>query len=73
MAELVSNGETGLLFDPGDPQSLAAKMHWADEHPAAMLAMGCAARLEYEQKFTSATNFALLMDIYAAAMQEAAR
>lgn len=69
MAELVRDGATGLLFEPGDPQSLAGKMRWADEHPAAMLAMGRAARLEYEQKFTSATNFALLMNIYAAAMR----
>ncbi len=68
MAELVRDGETGLLFDPGNPYDLAAKMRWADENLDAIREMGRNARLEYEQKFTSQTNFAQLMHIYSEAM-----
>ena len=64
MAELVRNGETGLLFDPGNAADLAHKMQWADSHPEAMLRMGEDARSEYENKYTPETNFRQLMAIY---------
>src|SRR5690606_13863108 len=48
MAELVRDGETGLLFEPGDAADLARKLQWADANPAAMRRMGEAARAEYE-------------------------
>lgn len=70
MAELVRDGETGLLFDPGNAQDLADKMRWADNQPNLMRQMGHAARLEYERKFTPQTNFAQLMVIYGEAMGE---
>ncbi|HEX5538638.1 MAG TPA: glycosyltransferase, partial [Methylophilaceae bacterium] len=69
MAELVRNGETGLLFEPGDAADLAAKMQWADANPEAMQRMGQAARAEYEARYTSETNFNQLMAIYADAIQ----
>lgn len=72
MAELVRDGETGLLFEPGNAQDLADKMRWADAHPEAMRSMGNAARLEYEQKFTSSINFSQLMNIYRKAMHAVA-
>ena len=34
MAEMVEDGVTGLHFRPGDADDLAAKVHWADRHPA---------------------------------------
>src|SRR5262249_55231082 len=36
MAERVQHHRTGLLFRPGDPEDLAAKVRWAFEHPEAM-------------------------------------
>jgi hypothetical protein len=47
-------------------------MRWADAHPEAMRSMGNAARLEYEQKFTSSINFSQLMNIYRKAMHAVA-
>jgi glycosyltransferase involved in cell wall biosynthesis len=70
MAELVRDGETGLLFDPGNADDLAVKMRWADSHPEAMRRMGEAARAEYEARYTSETNFSLLMAIYQDAIQD---
>lgn len=64
MAELVQDGKTGLLFNPGDADDLAQKLRWADAHPAEMLRMGEAARREYEANYTSEINFRQLMHIY---------
>lgn len=64
MAELVRDGETGLLFDPGNPGDLAAKMRWANGHAEEMRRMGQNARQEYEARYTSDTNFKQLMAIY---------
>jgi len=64
MAELIDDGFTGLLFEPGNAKDLAEKMQWADRHPEEMLKMGREARWEYETKYTSAINFKQLMAIY---------
>lgn len=69
MEQLVRDGETGLLFEPGDPEALAKKMDWADGHPGEMVRMGIAARVEYEEKYTSGENFSQLMRIYDQAME----
>lgn len=70
MAELVRDGETGLLFEPGDAADLAAKMRWAQAHPEIMAAMGQAARAEYEAKYTPEINYRQLMAIYEAAIRD---
>ncbi len=70
MAELVSDGRTGLLFEPGSAEDLAAKIRWAQAHPAEMLQMGQAARLEYEARYTPERNCAELIAIYRSAMAE---
>lgn len=64
LAELVRDGETGLLFTPGDPDDLAAKVRWALANPEAVRAMGEAARREYETKYTPEVNYQQLMRIY---------
>jgi glycosyltransferase involved in cell wall biosynthesis len=68
MAELIKDGVTGLLFEPGNAKDLAEKLQWADSHPEQMLIMGREARREYEAKYTSAINFKQLMEIYKDAM-----
>ena len=68
MAELIEDGKTGLLFEPGSAEDLARKIVWADANPDAMLEMGRNARKEYEAKYTSEHNFGLLMAIYAEAI-----
>jgi glycosyltransferase involved in cell wall biosynthesis len=53
-----------LHFTPGDAQDLAAKVEWAWTHPTEMAAMGAAARIEYQAKYTPERNYENLMDIY---------
>ncbi|MES3020106.1 MAG: glycosyltransferase [Pseudomonadota bacterium] len=68
--DLVREGETGLLFTPGDSADLARAMRWATRHPAAMARMGERARLCYEARYGPEQNYAALMTIYAAAIDE---
>jgi glycosyltransferase involved in cell wall biosynthesis len=68
MAVLVKEGETGLLFNPGDAQDLVTKIQWAQAHPAEIARMGCQARRQYEEEFNADVNFELLMAIYQDAM-----
>ena len=71
MAELVDDGRTGLLFEPGHSADLALKIQSLLENPARSLEMRRPARREYEEKYTAETNFRMLMTIYeeAAAMK----
>jgi glycosyltransferase involved in cell wall biosynthesis len=69
LPELVTDGETGVLFEPGNADDLAEKMAWAETHPGEMTRMGHAARKEYELKYTPDRNYERLMDIYEAAMR----
>ena len=54
MAELVEDGRTGRLFAAGDAADLAAAMEWLTSHPAECAAMGRAARLVFEERYTAA-------------------
>jgi glycosyltransferase involved in cell wall biosynthesis len=69
LGELVQDGLTGLLFNPGDAQDLRDKMHWAMEHPDAMLRMGQNARRHYESLYTADENARQLTAIYADAIE----
>ena len=64
MEEIIENGKTGLHFNPGDPEDLAAKVKWAWSHPDEMIRMGRQARREYEMRYTGKTNYEMLMEIY---------
>ena len=68
MAELVEDGRTGLLFEPGSADDLAQKILWAEANPEAMQRMGAAARFEYESRYTPARNYRMLLDIYGEAI-----
>ena len=64
LSELVCDGETGLLCEPGDANDLAAKVRWAAAHPQAMRDMGLRAREEYERNYTAEANYGNLMAVY---------
>ncbi len=64
LAEIVRDGQTGMLFDPGNVDDLAAKLQWAQSHPQALRAMGQAARQTYEEHYTPERNYAQLLRIY---------
>ena len=70
LAELVRDGVTGLLFEPGSSQDLAQKMLWAQQHPQQMAEMGRNARAVYEAEFTAERNYQQLMAIYQSAISE---
>jgi glycosyltransferase involved in cell wall biosynthesis len=69
IAELVQDGYTGLLFDPGDAQSLASRVDWLLSHPSKLAQMRLAARSEFEAKFTAKVNYQRLMEIYELAIR----
>jgi glycosyltransferase involved in cell wall biosynthesis len=71
MAEIVEDGRTGLLFEPGNSEDLAAKVEWAWTHEKEMIEMGKNARKEYEEKYTAERNYKMLMEIYQLAMERA--
>lgn len=68
MAELIQEGESGLLFEAGNANELADRIRWAHEHPSEMAAMGARARQIYEEHFTADRNHQMLMAVYQEAM-----
>jgi glycosyltransferase involved in cell wall biosynthesis len=68
MQEIVTDGLTGIHFQPGDANDLARKVQWAWEHPDEINAMGRLARQEFETKYTAARNIESLEEIYRFAM-----
>lgn len=64
IAELVTPGQTGLLFRPGDAQDLAAQVEWALTHPEELMQMRRTARAEFEAKYTAAENYRRMIEIY---------
>ena len=69
LAEIVEDGVTGLLFEPGDARDLARKLQWAEDHPEAMREMGRAARAAYDSHYTPERNYQQLMEIYVDAIE----
>lgn len=72
LAELVDEGQTGLLFAPGDVDGLRRCVAWAAAHPDEMATMGQRARSVYEERYTADRNYGLLSGIYDEARREAA-
>jgi glycosyltransferase involved in cell wall biosynthesis len=70
--EIVKDGHNGLHFQTGDAGDLASKVEWAWSQPAALAAMGRAARQDFKQLYTAETNYKRLMQIYEKAIAHAA-
>jgi len=64
LKEIVTDGQTGLQFKPGDSEDLAAKIDWAWQHGEATRAMGLRARHEFESKYTAEKNHGHLVELY---------
>lgn len=68
LAEVVEDGRTGLLFEPGNARDLADKVQWALDHPAQMVAMGRAARALYERAYSPQVGYDALINVYRSAI-----
>jgi len=64
MAELVIEGETGFLCEPGNADALAKTVKSAIARPDHLQQLGIQARQVYEQRFTPAIAYTRLMQIY---------
>jgi glycosyltransferase involved in cell wall biosynthesis len=64
MASIVAHQRTGLHFQPGDANDLAAKVRFSLANPALVTRMRANARREYESKYTAETNYQQLIAIY---------
>jgi len=69
MADIIKDGETGVLFTPGDANDLASKVKWLLENPQQLQILGDNARRAYLEKYTAEQNYAELMGIYKEAME----
>ncbi|KMO21024.1 glycosyl transferase family 1 [Methylobacterium platani JCM 14648] len=64
LASLVSDGTTGLLAAPGEPQDLARALARIEADPAAAAAMGREARAVYEREWREDVTTRALLEIY---------
>jgi len=62
--ELVSDRQTGLLFEPGNPQDLADKARWMWNHPAEASTMGKNGLNTYKDRFTQEQCYKTLVEVY---------
>lgn len=67
--EMVDDQVTGLRVKPDDPADLARKAAWAWTNSQQLAVMGEEGRQVYEQRYTAETNYLLLMEIYASAIE----
>jgi glycosyltransferase involved in cell wall biosynthesis len=71
--EVVEDGKTGVLVEPGRPDTLAAALRGVLADPARGRAMGRAGRLRVEAQFSWARVAARTGEVYAAAIDDFAR
>jgi glycosyltransferase involved in cell wall biosynthesis len=65
--EIVEDGVTGLLAEPGDAVDLAEKIHFLWERPEACAAMGASGRRKAQCEYSEERFYQKLMAIYAKA------
>ncbi len=69
MADLVRDGVTGLLYDPGSAADLARCVEQIANRPSVAVEMSRAARAEYESAYAPESNAAQLLDVYRQALR----
>lgn len=69
LAELVVDGETGLLFEPGDAHDLSLKCRYLLEHPEERRRMGRNAREVFQRNYTAEADYRRLISIYQAVIR----
>lgn len=69
MASMIRHGETGWLFEPGNPEALRQQVQKVWDSPETLRQVGQNARAEYLQKYTPERNYEQLIAIYEQAIQ----
>jgi glycosyltransferase involved in cell wall biosynthesis len=69
MAEIITDGETGMHVTPGNSAELAAKADWAWWNPGRLQELGKAGRQEYVSKYRPEQNYKRLMEIFERAVE----
>lgn len=69
IGELIESGRTGLVFEPGNSDNLAAKVKQLLENPEQLQAMRHTVRQEFLDKYTAQRNYEILMNIYEKAIE----
>lgn len=64
MADIIKDGETGLLFEPGNPDDLATKVRWLVDHKQECQRLSNNARQAYLANYTAESNLHQLVEIY---------
>lgn len=64
LAELVEDGRTGLHFNPGDLDDMVKKIEWVISNQDQLKKMRRNARTAFEDRYTRARNYEILMKIY---------
>lgn len=72
LQEMIEDGVTGLLFEPGNCGDLVAKMRHLWNDPALRARLAVAARLRASEKYGAEPYFSSLMSIYSQAREESA-
>ena len=72
LAELVQDGRTGRLFQPGDAEALVRVMRDLLSQQSSLPALRTAARRVFEERYGAAENYEMLMSVYRTAIDRAA-
>lgn len=64
LPEIVEEGQTGLLYEPGDPYDLAAKILRLWRDPALAARLGAAGRVKAQRDYSEQITYKRLMDAY---------
>lgn len=69
LAEIISDGKTGLFCEPGNPNDLQEKIIWMFNNRNKALSMGKQARHAYETSYSPQINYSTLINIYNQAIE----
>jgi len=69
LPEIVEDGRTGLLFQPGDPVELAEKIRYLWSRPELCWKLGQAGRAKALREYSSETYYDRLMGVYRKAIE----
>ena len=64
VSELITDGEDGLVFEPGNSEDLSRKIQFLIDKPKIIIEMGKNARAKVEKRFSPTPHYKSLMQMY---------